>query len=949
MLVAVDSETFLISPTVPIPHPVCWSFAWEDGSQKLLLADEGLELLATLLKSQTVVFHSADFDLCVAAFARPSLFPVIFDALRAGRICCTKIREQLLDIAAGRQGVGGKDDGESRYIVWDGKAWIPKTYHLASLSYKYLGKDRSAEKDDPNSVRLRYSEVAGMPVVQWPDAFRDYALEDAHDTLQICSAQGGSVQNEAAQVAADFAFRLGAARGLQVDERVVDHLEQTCRDKQDRIRGKLFKLGYYRFEGPQKDPCRKVVKDTKFLQARVEKAFRRHGLTPPRTEKGAIKTDADTLELSRAPVLQLMAEAGPSATVLKTFVPALKKARDGGGILHPKPNCLVNSGRPSMREPNLLNLPRGLGVREAFTARPGYWLCSVDYDCAELRSWAQVCFKLFGWSDLRDFFVKDPNGDPHLALAASVLRVPIEQADKRDPKVKGARQMCFHPDTECLTRTGWKRIADLSGGEEVIQATPGAEGCALQWARPLDLQRMPNPSGRLVHLKNMGMDLRVTPDHRMLCFNLAGAPAECLPAEVEKKRGWWGAGKLPGGTWNPDLRLLKLAVATQADGSYTDGHISFGFAKRRKVERLLALLEPDEFSRSERQPTNVRHGRVYTIRLRVGLSRHIKELLTPHKCLDWRWLELSEERRRLVVEEARFWDGCQMGNWKHYSYSTTQKINADVLSALASSVGRKTRLITRVPQNPKARPVHVLSVKTHAETRGGNLSREELTHFGEVVCLTVPSSYLLVRDGGIPVITGNCKSLNFGLPGGMGPARLAESARKGYGVIMSEREAAERREQFAQRWREYRPYLKYISRLTQNGDATITQMFSGRKRGGCGFTDGANTYFQGLTADGAKRALVNVTEECYAKPDSPLYGSRPLLLLYDEILAEVPIAQAHEAAHRLAEVMCSSMREYLPDVPVTASPALMTRWIKGAEPRFDAANRLIPWDLAQAP
>jgi hypothetical protein len=37
------------------------------------------------------------------------------------------------------------------------------------------------------------------------------------------------------------------------------------------------------------------------------------------------------------------------------------------------------------------------------------------------------------------------------------------------------------------------------------------------------------------------------------------------------------------------------------------------------------------------------------------------------------------------------------------------------------------------------------------------------------------------------------------------------------------------------------------------------------------------------------------------------------------------------------------MSEYLPDVPVTATPALMERWYKGAEAVYDPAGQLSPW------
>lgn len=124
----------------------------------------------------------------------------------------------------------------------------------------------------------------------------------------------------------------------------------------------------------------------------------------------------------------------------------------------------------------------------------------------------------------------------------------------------------------------------------------------------------------------------------------------------------------------------------------------------------------------------------------------------------------------------------------------------------------------------------------------------------------------------------------------------------------------------------------------------------GLVRGGCHFCDGANNAFQGLAARGAKAAFYRVCHEAYTEASSPVFGVRPVVFVHDEIVAEVPIATAHEAAQRVSEIMVQTMHLFVPDVRVTAEPALMEQWLKGAEPVYDSKNRLIPWvpsDLAK--
>jgi hypothetical protein len=65
--------------------------------------------------------------------------------------------------------------------------------------------------------------------------------------------------------------------------------------------------------------------------------------------------------------------------------------------------------------------------------------------------------------------------------------------------------------------------------------------------------------------------------------------------------------------------------------------------------------------------------------------------------------------------------------------------------------------------------------------------------------------------------------------------------------------------------------------------------------------------------------------------------------VHDEYIAEAPEETAHECAEEMVRIMEASGREWCPDVPVRAEPAISRRWRKGAEPvRLD--GRLIPWE-----
>lgn len=193
-------------------------------------------------------------------------------------------------------------------------------------------------------------------------------------------------------------------------------------------------------------------------------------------------------------------------------------------------------------------------------------------------------------------------------------------------------------------------------------------------------------------------------------------------------------------------------------------------------------------------------------------------------------------------------------------------------------------------------------------------------------------------------------------------------------------ECLQRAEELGQHWkstyREYRKYFKYVSECVEDGQlitremlarwphlqevfvagkrlapGEIMQHVTGRIRGGLGFCDAANGFFQGLLADIAKESYWQVTRECYDRtvrvPDmlyanslrsefagleSPLLRSRSIGFFHDEFLNEHPRSIASDAAKRVSEVMRDVMRWYCPDYAdaAEAEPTLMVAWDKRA-------------------
>ncbi len=171
-LLAFDTETYLIQPTDAAPKPVVCSWATQD---KMWLSDPwGLDTTAMFADTSNVfIGQNIPYDLVLMMRWRPSLIPLIMQALDEGRVFDTQMRERMMHLSA----VGSH-----------GYNMFPS---LGDMTLKYLKLDVSADKKGDDIWRLKYGTLDGVPFEQWPADATRYALEDARHTYDVFQAQGG--------------------------------------------------------------------------------------------------------------------------------------------------------------------------------------------------------------------------------------------------------------------------------------------------------------------------------------------------------------------------------------------------------------------------------------------------------------------------------------------------------------------------------------------------------------------------------------------------------------------------------------------------------------------------------------------------------------------------------------------------------------------------------------
>jgi uracil-DNA glycosylase family 4 len=315
---------------------------------------------------------------------------------------------------------------------------------------------------------------------------------------------------------------------------------------------------------------------------------------------------------------------------------------------------------------------------------------------------------------------------------------------------------CFDPLTEVLTLDGWKKLPKLKSTELVAQWRDGK----IEFVRPTRLTRR-HWRGALVHIKNEHIDLKVTPDHRcLLQHRKTGELRVFTAADYPEDWHQLHAGDGPDGPLNLSPAEITLLCATQADGHYTASgyQIDFCFTKRRKIRRLLAALRSvqQEHLHTEPQFHQRRDARRRTriTLLRGPLVTWLKNQL-PAKHFTWAFLQMSKRSRALFCDEIFRWDGCAT-RMNHYSSSDRDNVNV-VQAILTLNNARSYRHIYTHPGVTK--PNFQVNI-THRNYSGTtNRMRRRVPYTGYVYCLSVPSSFILIRRGHTPMITGQCQNI----------------------------------------------------------------------------------------------------------------------------------------------------------------------------------------------
>jgi hypothetical protein len=124
-------------------------------------------------------------------------------------------------------------------------------------------------------------------------------------------------------------------------------------------------------------------------------------------------------------------------------------------------------------------------TRECFIPRPGSIMGFCDFDTLEMRTFAQICLDLFGFSDIATAL--RAGLDPHVELAAETLGIASATAQERyaagDPQMIEVRQGSKIGNYGMLGGMGWPAFIDYAKGYGVTLTDEQAQNIHASFRR----------------------------------------------------------------------------------------------------------------------------------------------------------------------------------------------------------------------------------------------------------------------------------------------------------------------------------------------------------------------------------------------------------------------------------------------------------------------------------
>lgn len=352
---------------------------------------------------------------------------------------------------------------------------------------------------------------------------------------------------------------------------------------------------------------------------------------------------------------------------------------------------------------------------------------------------------------------------------------------------------CYSDDTECLTKRGWVLHQDLRDNDEVAVFNP--DDWSMHYETP-EHRHVYDHDGKMHHWLSEGVDLMVTPNHRMLVCSGATRPVSPNPTNRGRWRRWREDGGLQFMLSDelPEAKHFEIPRAAKSEINgitrerfvigkesypsipfwwYAGFWVAEGCMQMNGVsvcqleensETPIGVMRSMDLSfysgiyipkRKNERPMWT--GRVYQTshpEFCAWIPRECGEGCQNKKVPDVLFT-LSAADKRAFLDGLIFGDGTHAGDHSANIYTTSAEL-ANGVQRLAVELGIGTRMFIEKRTQHGWKDKYVISLSPRkSKWIIGKRHKTVETYTGKVYCLTVSTGAYFVRRNGIVSVCGN--------------------------------------------------------------------------------------------------------------------------------------------------------------------------------------------------
>lgn len=316
--------------------------------------------------------------------------------------------------------------------------------------------------------------------------------------------------------------------------------------------------------------------------------------------------------------------------------------------------------------------------------------------------------------------------------------------------------VCYHPETEILTKRGWKTFDKLNKQDYVMQVNHKTlEGSFIKPSRII----WKDYDGALYTVGNRRGSLSVTSGHKMLYVG------QRHKTRKDKENLRW-QGPVDEGIPSSGCHLataiqsndgkrypvheIWMACMLQADGSLNkkatkNKAYRIEVSKPRKREKIEELLCRKGITKPPRKGQNLESETWYGVRFNSDLLTEKFLNLT----------NICRSQRDTVFEALAFWDGSVEG--RRCMFTTTNQKQAEEVQTYFVTAGYEASIKYKKRPKKEHKDYYIVTINKNDRIRiRPEIDQKAEPYKGKVGCVTVEAGFVLVRHKGQCFVSGNC-------------------------------------------------------------------------------------------------------------------------------------------------------------------------------------------------